>query len=401
MDNEKKQLMLSYYQIHRNNLTRQIFKISFIYLFLSITWNSVFLLFSLPYSRANLPILIVCMAIWCGLIIIYRFMDTTSIIMQHIVLLYVVFVITCLYFGSGYTEAWSFFLLLPLIAGLYADKVVLITYSSIGVVMLFIVSVKFPLESKYVIDSIDLSNRILLFFIVATFGYVLLNKLFNLYYRQVNMIEESMETTIEQVVKSFIVSIEAKDQYTFGHSERVSKYAVELAKLLPEFQNDKKLQSLRLSGLLHDIGKINIPESILAKPGPLTVEEYEIIKTHTVVGAKMVEKIIGLGSLKAGVLYHHERWDGKGYPTKSKGTETPLDARILAVTDAFDAMTSSRAYRNSLSFNEAFNVLKEGRGTQFDPHLIDIIDNVQMAWLKVYKDSHNELEEFEQLLEFF
>lgn len=400
MDNEKKQLLLSYYQIHRDNLTRQILKISFIYLLLSITWNSIFLLFSLPYSRANLPILTVCMVVWCGLIIVYRFTNTVSIIMQHIVLLYVVFVVTCLYFGSGYTEAWSFFLLVPLIAGLYADKVVLITYSSIGVVMLFIVSVKFPLESKYVIDSIDLSNRILLFFIVATFGYVLLNKLFNLYYRQVNMIEESMETTIEQVVKSFIVSIEAKDQYTFGHSERVSKYAVELAKLLPEFQNDKKLQSLRLSGLLHDIGKINIPESILSKPTPLTVEEYEIIKTHPVVGAKMVEKIVGLGPLKAGVLYHHEWWDGKGYPTKSKGEEIPLDARILAVTDAFDAMTSSRAYRKSLSFNGAFNILKDGKGTQFDPYLIDIIDKVQIAWLKVYKESHNELEEFEQLMDF-
>ncbi|BCJ88200.1 HD-GYP domain-containing protein [Effusibacillus dendaii] len=249
-------------------------------------------------------------------------------------------------------------------------------------------------------DSIDVANRILLYFILATYSYLLFKTLFENYNKQVTVVTEALETTIEQVVASFIVAIEAKDQYTFGHSERVSLYAVEMAKTLREYEDDNKLKTLRLSGLMHDVGKINIPESILTKPDKLTPEEYELIKTHTVVGARMVEKITGLGPLKNGVLYHHERWDGRGYPAELQGEEIPLDARILAIADAFDAMTSSRAYRDALSFHEAFNRLKEARGTQFDPKLIDCLESVRFQWLQIYNESQFSLDDLEKLTDF-
>jgi putative nucleotidyltransferase with HDIG domain len=264
---------------------------------------------------------------------------------------------------------------------------------------MLIVNLAHPLVSG-IFDSIDISNRILLYIVLGTFSYLLPRQLSQLYNNQVNLILSSVETTIEQVVKTFIVSIEAKDTYTFGHSERVSKYAIELASRLPEFADRKKLQTLRLSGLLHDIGKINIPESVLTKSTRLTEEEYELIKTHTVVGARMVEKISGLGLLKPGVLYHHERWDGKGYPTGANGEEIPIEARILSISDAFDAMTSSRSYRPALSFTEAFDRLREGRGTQFDPRLIDLLDEIILVWRGIYNDYYKDLSEFQTLLDF-
>ncbi|MFO8069644.1 MAG: HD-GYP domain-containing protein, partial [Alkalibacterium sp.] len=247
---------------------------------------------------------------------------------------------------------------------------------------------------------IDISNRILLYIIVTTFSYLLLSKLNMLYDKQVNTVIDSMETTLEQVVQSFIVAMEAKDLYTFGHSERVSQYAVALAKQLPEYQDTQKLKHLRLSGLLHDIGKINIPEQILTKPAKLTDKEYEIIKTHTTFGAQMVEKMEGLKGLKNGVLYHHERWDGKGYPTGSKGIAIPSEARILAVADAFDAMTSTRAYRNELSIEEAFQELERGIGTQFDPNFSQAIEAAKLEFIKIHSDFHDPFDELEKITSF-
>jgi putative nucleotidyltransferase with HDIG domain len=394
--NERKELLLTYYKSHRRKLNLIILKIAFVYLSLSIIWNSVFQMFDLPYSRADLPILYVCLLVWIGIVLLKRVFQLSSMVMEHGVLLFVVFVVSCLYFGSGYMEAWGFYLLVPLIAGLYGTKIVLVAYSLIGLVLMTFFSVVYPLVPN-VYDSIDLSNRILLYMIVATFSHLLLAQLTMLYSNQVNTIIESTRTKIEQVVKTFIIAIEAKDAYTFGHSERVSKYAVELARHLPQFGSDRRLQSLRLSGLLHDIGKINIPESVLSKLSPLTDEEYELIKTHPVVGARMVEKIPGLSSLKAGVLYHHERWDGKGYPTGIKNEQIPIEARILAVADAFDAMTSDRAYRNAMTVNQAFDQLKQGRGTQFDPNLIDLLDDVKMSWMKIHKEEGDDVKEFERL----
>lgn len=222
-----------------------------------------------------------------------------------------------------------------------------------------------------------------------------------LYEKQVNTVIHAMELKLEQVVQSFIVAMEAKNAYTFGHSERVSQYAVAIAQQLPQYQDENKLKNIRLSGLLHDIGKIHISDDILTKPDKLTKSEFEVVKSHTTIGAQMVEKVEGLEGLKCGVLYHHERWDGKGYPKGSQGLEIPLEARILAVADAFDAMTSTRAYRKGLSFNEAYSQVLTNLGTQFDPNLREAIESAKEAILKIHVKNQNNLDDLEKLTDFF
>lgn len=398
--NEKEQLLQKLIKNYDDNLNDQILKICLIYIMLSIGWNFIFQWFNLPFSRADLSVLMLCLSVLSTVFLLFRFTTFTTRIKTHVVLLFSVFAIVSLYFGSGYSEAWSYFLLIPIITSLYGKRFLSISYSIIGMFILATVSISFPMNPYYIADDIDISNRILLYIIVATFSYLLLLKLNMLYNKQVNTVIQSMETTLEQVVQSFIVAMEAKDNYTFGHSERVSQYAVALAKHLPEYQDKQQLKFLRLSGLLHDIGKINISEHILTKPDNLTRNEYEIIKTHTTFGAQMVEKIEGLQGLKSGVLYHHERWDGKGYPTGSKGEAIPLEARILAVADAFDAMTSTRAYRNELSLEKAFQELECGIGTQFDPNLAQAINGAKPEFLKIHSETHDPLDEFEKLTDF-
>jgi len=395
----EQKLLSQYLHTHRSKVTKHLIQIIVIYLLVSSSWNIVFTLFDLPYSRANLFLLFVCLGVLLVLWAIHFFLKIHSQIMQYVLLAYTSFLIVCLYFGSGYTEAWSFFLLIPLLAGIYGEKRLLVYYSFVGVILLTVLSIKFP-NSNYIVDGIDISNRILVYVILATFSFLLLNTLHVIYSKQVNTVIQSTNKTIEQVANSFIVSVEAKDTYTFGHSERVSNYAIELARYLPEYQDTEALRRLKLAGFLHDIGKINIPESILLKTGKLTKEEYEIIKTHTVVGGRMIERIESLQDLKAGVLYHHERWDGKGYPTGCKEEEIPLDARVLAIADAFDAMTSNRSYRSEMSIEEAFIQLDEGKGTQFDPHLIDVLQLVKTKFRKIYQESQDPLKEFETLTDF-
>ncbi len=394
MLDKKKELYLQYSIKSRENLNDQFMSIALFYLGASLIWTTVFQLLKLPYSRAHIGILLLCLGFGGAIFLINKVVRTSVKSKTHFVLLYFIGLIIGLYFGSGYTEAWSYFLLIPLIAGFYWDAWLLMLYSSIGIIALLITSIYFPFYPK-VYDSIDISNRVLLYLIIVTLSYLFMRKLQGLYGEQVSTV--SAKRTIEQVVKSFVVAIEAKDQYTFGHSERVSLYAVELARSLKEYQDEQKLNDLRLSALLHDMGKINIPESILIKPGLLTEREFAIIKTHPIVGARMIEKISGLEHLKSGILYHHERWDGQGYPTGKKGDAIPLEARILAVADAFDAMTSSRAYRKGMDYRTAFKALEEGRSTQFDPNLLNALSTVKHKWIKIYQESENNLTDFEIL----
>ena len=136
---------------------------------------------------------------------------------------------------------------------------------------------------------------------------------------------------------------------------------------------------------MHDIGKVNIPDTILTKSGKLTDEEYEIVKTHPVVGAKAIEDVEGIADNIAVVYHHHERWDGKGYPDGLVGEETPLVARITAIADAFDAMTSTRSYRPALPFEEAYKRILDGKGSQFDPELVEVFKQVYPDWITISK----------------
>ena len=171
------------------------------------------------------------------------------------------------------------------------------------------------------------------------------------------------------LTRSLTAAIDAKDSYTYGHSERVARAAVELARELG-LQEDEQ-SDIYLAGLLHDIGKIGIRDDVLTKRGPLTEDEVRHIQQHPVIGHHILAGLHAIAHLLPGVLYHHERYDGKGYPEGLKGDAIPLLARILAVADSFDAMNTSRPYRTAIPFERIDQILREGAGTQWDSLVID------------------------------
>jgi energy-coupling factor transport system substrate-specific component len=185
---------------------------------------------------------------------------------------------------------------------------------------------------------------------------------------------EFAKTEIEmgnQTILAIANTVDARDKRTSLHSKRVAEYSVLIAKELGKSEEECEL--LRKTALLHDIGKIGIPDSVLNKPGKLTDEEYEIIKSHVVRGAEILKDFTLVNHVWEGALYHHERYDGRGYTHGLKGEEIPLNARIIGIADAFDAMTANRVYRKKLDFDKVLEELKKGRGTQFDPKLVDIM----------------------------
>lgn len=200
---------------------------------------------------------------------------------------------------------------------------------------------------------------------------------------------QSIFQQLEHVVKGIVSMIELKDPYTRGHSERVAEYAVCLAGKLKVY-SEEDLKMIYQACLLHDVGKIHVPDQILQKPGRLTEQEFDIIKQHPVCGAKAIAHISGYNLCSDIVMYHHERWDGKGYPTGIKGNQIPLTARIVAIADAFDAMTTERAYRDAMTAEEAFNELKKNKGSQFDPALVEYAEKHNEDWLTLLARFHNE-----------
>lgn len=173
-----------------------------------------------------------------------------------------------------------------------------------------------------------------------------------------------------QMMKTLATTIEAKDEYTKGHSYRVAEYSALIAKQLGWSENE--VQNLRNAAFLHDIGKIGVPDTILNKPTKLSDEEYEIIKSHTIMGADILKDITIVSNLTDIARYHHERYDGKGYPDGLKGEEIPFHARIISVADSYDAMKSRRIYRNSLPDEIIRDEIVKNKGTQFDPQIADI-----------------------------
>jgi putative nucleotidyltransferase with HDIG domain len=201
----------------------------------------------------------------------------------------------------------------------------------------------------------------------------------------VRAVSTSYDNQLEGIVKGVIATLELKDPYTRGHSERVAKYALMFANEIGKFSSEEQ-KSFYYACLLHDIGKVNIPDQILMKPGKLTNEEFEIIKTHPVVGAEAVKNVEGIKNSIYVIRSHHERWDGKGYPDQLKGEEIPLLARVSAIADAFDAMTSSRSYRDAMPFEEAYNRIIKGQGSQFDPMLVEKFKKIYPDWILFHQN---------------
>jgi hypothetical protein len=185
----------------------------------------------------------------------------------------------------------------------------------------------------------------------------------------------------ERTVAALVQAVEAKDHYTRGHSERVARACVLIARVIGLSQ--QRTSSLHFAGMLHDVGKLGVPTRVLQKTGALTDEEFAAIARHPVRGLEMVREIAFLGEAFQGILHHHERLDGRGYPMGLVGSAIPELARIIAVADAFDSMTSTRSYRTARSVEEALAELRSCEGTQFDPRMVAALGEAlqRTAWV--------------------
>ncbi len=182
----------------------------------------------------------------------------------------------------------------------------------------------------------------------------------------------------EQIIFSLARTVEAKDKYTEGHCERLSRMSVSMGKKIDLLE--KELVMLRRGGLLHDIGKIAIADAILQKKGPLTDEEYEIIKTHTTIGERICSPLKSLKPILPIILYHHEKIDGSGYPAGLKEDEIPLNARIMGLVDCYDALTTSRSYRPAMTREKAMRIIEaETSNGKWDPQLFEHLADLVMT----------------------
>jgi HD-GYP domain-containing protein (c-di-GMP phosphodiesterase class II) len=172
----------------------------------------------------------------------------------------------------------------------------------------------------------------------------------------------------EATIRSLVQAVETKDHYTRGHSERVSRASVLIARVLS--MREDRVEALRYAGILHDVGKLGVPTRVLQKSGPLSDQEFAAIQLHPVRGTEMVRGIAFLEEAYTGILHHHERLDGRGYPSGLSGADIPEFARIIAVADAFDSMTSTRSYRGARDVPSALEELERCIGTQFDEPMV-------------------------------
>lgn len=183
--------------------------------------------------------------------------------------------------------------------------------------------------------------------------------------------QELDSAIIRQSMNTFISFIDAKDSYTKGHSARVAAFSAEIGRRLK--MDKEEAERLFFITLMHDCGKIGIPDSVLKKPGKLDSEEYELIKSHTTLGDSVLVNFTAIPGIRDGAHYHHERYDGKGYPDGLSGNDIPLYARIICVADSYDAMSSNRCYRPRLENKEILRELIENAGKQFDPEIVTIM----------------------------
>lgn len=200
--------------------------------------------------------------------------------------------------------------------------------------------------------------------IIGFLSYIIVSVRIRAYERR----RENDAKIITQTMKTFAGMIDAKDPYTKGHSARVSAYAQEIGKRMG--MSKEEIRNLGYIGLMHDCGKIGVPDNVLTKPTKLEPEERKIIEEHTTRGGYVLENFTAIDGIRDGALYHHERYDGKGYPKGLKGSDIPLCARIICVADAYDAMNSDRCYRPRMPREKIVKELDDNAGKQFDPDIV-------------------------------
>lgn len=242
---------------------------------------------------------------------------------------------------------------------------------------------KIAASTKYIFEKEGeiYDNRWFLFYMAAVFWLFLLcivcmifrtqfQRQYKLHQRELALVNQQIQMNNEAIF-AIAKTVDAKDKNTSLHSQRVAEYSVMIAEKLG-FDREQQ-EELRRTALLHDIGKIGIPDRILNKPSRLTEEEYDVMKSHVVAGAEILRDFTSIKNVQEGALYHHERYDGKGYVHGLKGEEIPLNARIIGIADAFDAMTANRVYREKLDIAYVLGELERGKGSQFDPALVDVM----------------------------
>ncbi len=254
--------------------------------------------------------------------------------------------------------------------------------------------VAFPSEHAAVIDLIQ--------------SLVLVSLIFGIIFKYQNRAYEKKKTELDeanahlekaneritlQSMYTLAKTIDAKDKYTNGHSMRVAKYSRMLATKLG--LPDEEIEEITHMAMLHDIGKIGVPDQIINKTSQLTAEEYNIIKSHPSIGYDILSEMPEIKDIGTGARWHHERYDGSGYPDGLSGDEIPLPARIICVADAYDAMTSNRSYRKYMQQHIVRHELEKGRGTQFDPSIADIMLDIirEDTEYELREDTENELRE--------
>lgn len=189
---------------------------------------------------------------------------------------------------------------------------------------------------------------------------------------------DNIERNYKDTIQALVHALEARDQYTADHSDVVAEWALDTGKRLG--MDEDQLRDLELGAILHDIGKVAIPDDILNKPGRLTDEEFEVMKSHTIVGERILKPIGFLKNVAPIVRHEHERWDGRGYPDGISGEQIPLASRIIFVCDAYHAITSDRPYRAGQPHAFARRILTENAGTQFDPAVVAVFMDVIDSW---------------------
>ena len=272
-----------------------------------------------------------------------------------------------------------------IVAGLYGAVTIYILYrdsNKLYTEILPIVFLGFAFASGLILPFMFRNNysqmfcpTIMIALLVYTITSTTIRKYKQRHERDNEIINESIET--------FTSFIDAKDPYTNGHSKRVAKYTRSIAEKMG--YEGEELDRIYYMALLHDCGKIGVPDNILSKPDKLTDEEYQIIKSHTVNGGEILNHFKSLEGVNEGALYHHERYDGKGYPEGLAGEDIPLIARMICVADSFDTMNTNRVYRKKLTRESILNEIETNKGRQFDPAIADVM-------LKLLRDPDNPLD---------
>jgi putative nucleotidyltransferase with HDIG domain len=209
---------------------------------------------------------------------------------------------------------------------------------------------------------------------------------------EIIQVKDDLQTSYDGTLEALVNALDARDQETKGHSIRVSRYMLDIAREMGVVEGSREWVDMQRGSLLHDVGKIGVRDAILLKPGKLTEEEWVAMRKHPEIGYNMLRQVRFLEGAAEIILAHHERWDGKGYPRGMRGEEIPLGARIFTVVDTFDSMTSDRPYRNALSTEQALQEVLRCRGGQFDPRVVEAFLEIYGTWVKQHDEMYMDAE---------